>query len=107
MQRFGDGFLVTCYDNGTLALVSADGKSATAISTDDEGNPLVGPNDITLDGRGGAYVTASGPWESGPIVGKVLHLTPDGIAHVVADDLHYANGLALSAEGSTLFVNES
>jgi len=107
VQRFGDGFLVTCYDNGTLALVSADGSSATAISADDQGNPLVGPNDIVLDGRGGAYVTTSGPWESGPIVGKILHVTADGVASVVADDLHYPNGLALSAEGSTLFVNES
>jgi gluconolactonase len=107
IQRFGDGFLVTCYDNGTLALVAADGSTAKSIDADDEGNPLVGPNDITLDGRGGAYVTTSGPWESGPIVGKVLHVSADGVAKVVADDLHYANGLALSAEGSTLFVNES
>lgn len=106
VQRFGEGFLVTCYDNGTLALVKADGSGATAITADDEGNPLVGPNDVALDGHGGAYVTTSGPWDSAPIVGKVLHVTADGEAHVVADDLHYANGLALSAEGSTLFVIE-
>jgi sugar lactone lactonase YvrE len=107
VQRFGDGFLVTCYDNGTLALVAADGGSATVIDKDDRGDPLVGPNDIALDGKGGAYTTNSGPWESAPIVGKVLHVAPDGTATMVADDLHYANGLVLSADGSTLFVNES
>jgi sugar lactone lactonase YvrE len=106
VQRFGEGFLVTCYDNGTLALVAADGKSAEAIDKDSDGNPLVGPNDIALDGRESAYVTTSGPWDSAPIVGKVLHVGADGVAKVVADDLHYANGLVLSAEGSTLFVVE-
>ena len=56
---------------------------------------------------GGAYVTTSGPWESAPIVGKVLHVDAGRRRRsVVADDLHYANGLALSADGSTLFVVE-
>ena len=106
VQRFGKGFLVTCYDNGTLAVVAIDGQSATKIDKDDRGNPLTGPNDIALDGKGGAYVTTSGPWDSAPIVGTVMHVTPDGAAKVVADDLHYANGIALSADGSTLFVVE-
>jgi sugar lactone lactonase YvrE len=107
VQRFGEGFLVTCYDNGTIAIVSADGKSARAIDKDSDGKALIGPNDIALDGRGGAYVSASGPWESGPIVGKIYHVTADGTARAVADDLHYPNGMAISAEGTTLFANES
>jgi len=106
VQRFGEGFLVTCYDSGTLALVAADGKSAKAIDKDDGGNPLLGPNDIALDGNGGAYVTASGPWDAAPIVGTVMHVALDGTAKVVADDLHYANGVALSADGAMLFVVE-
>jgi sugar lactone lactonase YvrE len=106
VQRFGDGFLVTCYDNGTLAVVTADGANAAAIEKDSAGDPLVGPNDIALAGPGKAYVTTSGPWDSAPIVGKVLLVASDGSAAVVADDLHYANGLALSAEGTTLFVVE-
>ena len=106
VMRFGEDFLVTCYDSGKLAIVPADGKSSKTIDKDDRGDPLVGPNDITTDGRGGAFVTTSGPWASGPIVGKVLQVKADGTARVVADDLHYANGLTLSAEGSTLFVVE-
>lgn len=104
----GEGDLVvTCYDNGTIARVSRDGKSVAAYDKDADGKPLQGPNDITADGKGGVFFTASGPWESGPIVGKVYHLGADGAIRSVADDLHYANGVALSADGKRLYVNES
>lgn len=102
-----DRFAVTCYDNGTLALFNRDGSGTTAIGTDSSGAALLGPNDLAPDGKGGLYVTASGPWESGPIVGKVYHLAPDGTLTMLADDLHYANGVALAPAGDRLFVNES
>ena len=102
-----DRFAVTCYDSGTLALFNRDGSGTTAISADSTGAALMGPNDLAPDGKGGLYVTASGPWESGPIVGKVYHLTPDGTLVMLADDLHYANGVALAPDGARLFVNES
>ena len=104
---FGDGFLVTCYDAGTMVRIGADGKTLKTIDKDDSGAPFVGPNDIAPDGKGGAYFSASGPWESGPIVGKIYHMDTSGNARMVADDLHYANGLVLSADGKTLYVNES
>src|SRR4051794_32619890 len=107
VQRFGSGFIVACYDNNTVVILDADGKTAKVIDKDDQGNPLLGPNDIALDGKGGAYITLSGPWESGPIVGRVLHVAADGTPRVLADDLHYANGIVLSADGKTLYVNES
>jgi gluconolactonase len=107
VQRFGSGFIVACYDNNTIVLLDADGKTAKVIDKDADGNPLQGPNDITLDGEGGAYITLSGPWESGPIVGRVVHISADGTPRIVADDLHYANGIVLSADGKTLYVAES
>lgn len=107
VQRFGDGFIVAGYDNGRIILLDASGKTRTEIGVDDAGQPLVGPNDIALDGHGGAYVSLSGPWEAAPIVGKVVHVTPDAHVKVVADDIHYANGLVLSADRQRLFVNES
>jgi len=66
---------------------------------DASGAPLVGPNDGTPDGVGGAYFTLSGPWESGPIVGRIVHLTADGTLNEVADDLHSANGITKGADG--------
>jgi sugar lactone lactonase YvrE len=101
------GFLVTCYDNGTYVKVSADGKTEKSWDKDNTGAPLLGPNDLTADGQGGAFLTASGPWEPKPIVGKVYHLSVDGTLMVIADDLHYANGVQLSADGKVLYVNES
>jgi sugar lactone lactonase YvrE len=103
----GATLLVTCYDNGTLVALDAGGAVMATWDADGEGMPLVGPNDATPDGRGGAFVTASGPWESAPIVGKVYHLSAEGALRTVADDLHYANGVALAPDGGRLFVAES
>jgi len=103
---FGDDWLITCYDSGTLAIITADGATVGTIGADAAGAALVGPNDGVPDGRGGAYVTLSGPWESAPIVGRIVHVAPDFVARPVADDLHYANGVALGPDGR-LYVNES
>ena len=99
--------VVTCYDDGTIARVSRDGKTVATYAKDKNGSALQGPNDLAADGKGGVYFTASGPWESGPIVGKIFHLTEDGTITEMADDLHYANGIVLSADGKRLYVNES
>ncbi len=106
-QLAGGDFLVTCYDSGTIARVSAAGETLANYDADTAGGALQGPNDIVLDGKGGAYFTASGPWESAPIVGKVFHIDGDGSIAALADDLHYANGIELSADGTILYVNES
>ncbi len=107
VMPFQDGWLVTCYDNGSYVEIAPDGATLRVWDKDSTGAAIIGPNDLTADGKGGAYVTASGPWESGPIVGKVYHLTADGALVPVADDLHYANGIQLSADGARLYVNES
>jgi gluconolactonase len=103
----GNDFVLTCYDNGTIARIGRDGSDIATYSADSTGAALQGPNDFTPDGKGGVWFTASGPWESGPIVGKVYHLTPDGTVTMLADDLHYANGIALAPAGDRLYVNES
>jgi gluconolactonase len=102
----GENFGITCYDSGQLVVMSSDGKTLRSYDKDQSGASLVGPNDGTPDGAGGAYFTLSGPWESGPIVGRVVHLAADGTPTEVADDLHYANGIAKGADGR-LYVNES
>lgn len=104
---FDGGFLVTCYDSGELAFVSPAGETLRLIASDAAGTPFAGPNDLAADGRGGAWFTASGPWESGPIVGRVFHVGADLAVREVADDLHYANGLTMTADGARLLVAES
>lgn len=99
--------LVTCYDSNAIARVTLKGAVVGMVDKDTDGNPFLGPNDFAADGKGGVYMTASGPWESAPIVGKVYHIDSTGAAKMVADDLHYANGVVMSADGKRLFVNES
>jgi gluconolactonase len=102
----GNDFGITCYDSGQLVVISADGKTIASHDRDDAGAALQGPNDGTPDGVGGAYFTLSGPWESGPIVGRVVHLAADGKLTEVANDLHYANGITFGPD-KRLYVNES
>jgi gluconolactonase len=101
-----ENFAVTCYDSGKLAVISKDGKDIAAYDKDASGGPLVGPNDGVADGNGGVYFTTSGPWESGPIVGRVMHLSAAGKLSEAANDLHYANGIVFGPD-KRLYVNES
>ena len=100
-------FLVTCYDSGSIVRISPEGKTTAEYKQDTEGRGFQGPNDFVVDRKGGAYFTASGPWESEPIVGKIFYMDPKGEIREVANDLHYANGIALSNDGKTLFLAES
>ena len=102
----GDNFGITCYDSGQLVVISPDGKTMKSYDKDASGAALLGPNDGTSDSNGGAYFTLSGPWEAGPIVGRIVHLANDGTLTEVANDLHYANGIARGAD-NRLYVNES
>jgi sugar lactone lactonase YvrE len=66
-------------------------------------------NDIVVDGRGNAYVNSIGfdfPGEEfAP--GIVVLVTRDGLVNPVADGLAFPNGMAITADGSTLIVAES
>ncbi len=102
----GENFGITCYDSGQIVVISPEGKTLKSYDKDASGAALVGPNDGTPDGAGGAYFTLSGPWESGPVVGRIVRLASDGTLTEAANDLHYANGIARGADGR-LYVNES
>ena len=102
---FAGGWLVTCYDKGSLVKIGADGKTEQVWDKDFDRRGSGWHNDETSDGRGGAYLTASGPWRAARSSAS-YHLTADGALTPVADDLHYANGIQLSADGKLLYVNE-
>lgn len=102
----GDNFGITCYDSGKLEVITQDGKPVASYDKDASGQALQGPNDGVPDGKGGAYFTLSGPWTPGPVVGRIVHLAADGTLTEVANDLNYANGITIGADGR-LYVNES
>jgi sugar lactone lactonase YvrE len=100
-------FLVTCYDANTLVKITPAGETLETLSEDQDGQPFVGPNDAVADAKGGVYFSASGVWDiAAPIDGKIFYIDQDRTITEVADDIHYANGLALSPDGGTLYASE-
>ncbi|HZO20907.1 MAG TPA: SMP-30/gluconolactonase/LRE family protein [Steroidobacteraceae bacterium] len=98
--------VTTCYDNGTIGHMSAEGKPLPPYAHDKAGNAFLGPNDFAPDGHGGLYFTCSGT--PGPIInGKVFYMAADGAIAQQAVDLHSANGLAVSKDGRILYVVET
>ena len=66
-------------------------------------------NDIVVDGRGNAYVNSIGfDFPQGEFApGIVVLVTPEGRVIPVADGLAFPNGMAITADSSTLIVAES
>jgi sugar lactone lactonase YvrE len=94
-----------------LLTVQEDGSLATYADL----SPLspFGFNDIVVDGHGHAYVNsgnfefAAGP-PDGPVQpGFVALVRPDHSMRVVAEDLAFPNGMAVTADNDTLVVADS
>src|SRR4051812_47846858 len=116
--------LPLCFDflpDGRAVLVS---NQARGLLTLEPGGELVpyadlgaltayGCNDIVVDGRGNAYVNsgnfefAAGPPEGPVQPGFVALVMPDGSARVVAEDIAFPNGMAVTDDGETLVVADS
>jgi sugar lactone lactonase YvrE len=67
-------------------------------------------NEIVVDGRGNIYVNGGGPAPApgqnfGP--GTIVLITPDGAVRQVADNIAFANGMAVTPDNRTLIVAES
>lgn len=103
----GDDLWLTAYDSNQIICIGRDGTTRTVLDQDHDGKALIGPNDLVMDRAGGLYFTASGVFElDAPIQGKVYYRAPTGDLREVAGGIHYANGVAISGDGSTLFVSE-
>lgn len=117
-----DGRLLVV-SNTRRALLVAAADAAAADDDDDDGTlteyadltPLseLGANDIVVDGRGNAYVNSNdAPFgapvpETGPAPGRVYLVPAEGTPRLVAEDLAFPNGMAVTADNSTLIVAES
>jgi sugar lactone lactonase YvrE len=107
-----DGRLVLV-SNPERALLTLEDDGTLATYADLRGLSAFGCNDIVVDGRGNAYVNsgnfdfATGPPEGDVQPGLVALVTTTGDVHVVAEDLAFPNGMALTADGGTLVVADS
>jgi sugar lactone lactonase YvrE len=67
-------------------------------------------NEIVVDARGNVYVNgADFDFAAGkpPEPGYIKLVAPDGQLRQVADDIHFPNGMVITADGRTLIVAES
>jgi sugar lactone lactonase YvrE len=104
-----DGRLVST-NGGNQRLLRLEPDSSLARHADLTG--IAGPypwNDIATDRRGHAFVNnIAFDFPGGePKPGLVAVVTPDGAARRVADGLMFPNGMAVTADDTTLIVAES
>lgn len=92
---------------GIVAFDPATGEQALIVNSH-RSERLRGVNDLVFDADGGLYFTE--PYGSGALNpnGRVFYLPPgeDARLEVVSDALAFPNGLALSADGTALYVGE-
>jgi gluconolactonase len=109
-----NGNLLVCdmFGHRVVEVNPATGKVVKTVFSSVDGKPVDGPNDMVMDARGGLYITdpqftpdakKSNP---GP---QLYYLPPDGKARVVvpAGEFAFPNGVEISPDGKTVYVNNS
>ena len=107
LGRWRGGFLLCAYDADALVEIDDAGRTVARFDRDRQGQAFTGPNDLTPDGAGGFFFTASGVFDvAAPATGAVLHVDAAGTIRRLAERLHYANGIAFDPAHRRLFVSE-
>ncbi len=105
-----DGAVLSAGLGGIVWVDPATGRSGTLVDAVD-GSPLPGANEMCSDGQGGIYFGSvdlpaiEQRRQPGPVA--LYHLAADGTARRVTGDLVFCNGIGISADGATLYHNES
>lgn len=88
-------------------------KGQEAVLTDNfEGKPYGRPNDLVVDRKGGVYFTEPGPnaapgSPAPPLTPAVYYVPSGGRSMRVAEGIERPNGILLSADEKTLYVNNT
>jgi gluconolactonase len=109
-----NGNLIVCdmFGHRVVEVDPATGRVLRVLLDKINGKPIDGPNDLVMDAKGGLYITDPQftPEAQKSQPGKqVYYVAPDGTAKVVIAAGEYAmpNGVELSADGKTLYVNNT
>ena len=113
-----NGQIISC-EHASSHLIRHDhgGKRVSILAATYDGKALNSPNDVVCDSRGRIWFTDPTFGRIRPDLGLlrepelefrgVYRLDPDGRLNCVADDFQQPNGLCLSNDEKTLFVNDS
>jgi len=103
-----DGTHLVC-DASRHAVLHLDshGKLLGNASDECHGKPLRGPNDLSLDPKGGFYFTDPGGSSDKNPIGTVHYVDPHGTTHLIDSHLAFPNGIVLVPGGKRLLVGES
>jgi gluconolactonase len=107
-----DGFLWSCADEKNELWKIGQDKKVEVVTSQFNGKPFNGPNDVWVSPNGGAYITDPfylRPWwdhKDMPQEGeRVYFLTPDHKSlSIVIDDLKKPNGIVGTPDGKFLYV---
>ena len=95
---------------GKVAVILPRGSEAVLADTFD-GKPLVAPNDLVMDRKVGIYFSDPGPilqpGQSLPRIPAVYYLTPGGSVIQITNDITRPNGVQLSPDEKTLYVDDT
>lgn len=92
--------------NNSICRFTSSNNSAETIVDKLDNNPLNHPNDLAFDTKGNLIFTCSGN-ALHKFDGYICCLTPAGSVSILAKDMNYPNGLALSADGKKLYIAET
>lgn len=93
--------LIADYTNHNILKVEMSSKKISVLANEPE---MSQPNDIAIDKKDRLY--ASDPdWKAG--TGRIWRIDPNGKVSLLLDNLGTTNGIEVSPNGKTLYVNES
>jgi sugar lactone lactonase YvrE len=93
--------LIADYTNHNILRVEMSSKKISVLANEPK---MSQPNDIAIDKKDRLY--ASDPdWKAG--TGRIWRIDPDGKVSLLLDNLGTTNGIEVSPNGKTLYVNES
>lgn len=104
-----DGTHLVCDASQHAVLhLSAKGEPLPAAADGCEGQPLRGPNDLTLDQRyGGFYFSDPGGSDEKNPIGTIHYVDKLGRVSLLEKSLAFPNGIVLTPDGKTLYLGES
>ena len=95
---------------GKVAVILPKGSEGVLTDTFG-GQPYMAPNDLVIDRKGGVYFTDPGPilqpGQTRPRKPAVYYLRPDGKVIQITDGITRPNGVQLSPDERTLYVDDT